>query len=162
MVAVQASSPACTELETIVMDWLGKLIGLPSVFLHSNKQTMGGGVIQVTGDAPHTGASAIHSCVLRQKRSIGEMFDERTKCPITHREYIMFVGSVCTDKCRLQTTASEATFVALLAARTEVIKRQLAIDPDTDIADINSRLVAYCSDQVLVVTCLIVRRRMYR
>ena len=43
----QASSPACTELETIVMDWLGKVIGLPSVFLHSNEQTMGGGVIQV-------------------------------------------------------------------------------------------------------------------
>ena len=29
------------------MDWLGKMIGLPSDFLHSNKQTMGGGVIQV-------------------------------------------------------------------------------------------------------------------
>ncbi len=44
---LQASSPACTELETIVMDWLGKMIGLPPEFLHSNEQTMGGGVIQV-------------------------------------------------------------------------------------------------------------------
>ena len=43
----KASSPACTELETIVMDWLGKMIGLPHEFLHSNEQTMGGGVIQV-------------------------------------------------------------------------------------------------------------------
>ena len=44
---LQASSPACTELETIVMDWLGKMLGLPGEFLHSNKTTMGGGVIQV-------------------------------------------------------------------------------------------------------------------
>ena len=46
--SIQASSPACTELETIVMDWLGKMIGLPSEFLHSNQLTMGGGVIQVS------------------------------------------------------------------------------------------------------------------
>ena len=32
---LQASSPACTELETIVMDWLGKMIGLPEEFLHT-------------------------------------------------------------------------------------------------------------------------------
>ena len=44
----QASSPACTELEVIVMDWLGKMIGLPAAFLHSEGQTSGGGVIQVT------------------------------------------------------------------------------------------------------------------
>jgi hypothetical protein len=30
------------------MDWLAKMIGLPHEFLHSNKETMGGGVIQVT------------------------------------------------------------------------------------------------------------------
>ena len=48
-VFLQASSPACTELEIIVMDWLGKAIGLPAEFLHCNKQTSsgGGGVIQV-------------------------------------------------------------------------------------------------------------------
>ena len=43
----KASSPAATELETIVMDWLGRMIGLPTEFLHSHEQTMGGGVIQV-------------------------------------------------------------------------------------------------------------------
>ena len=47
LLTLQASSPACTELETIVMDWLGKMIGLPAEFLHSNQQTKGGGVIQV-------------------------------------------------------------------------------------------------------------------
>ena len=29
-----ASSPACTELESLVMDWLGQAIGLPEEFLH--------------------------------------------------------------------------------------------------------------------------------
>ena len=29
-----ASYPACTELESLVMDWLGQAIGLPQEFLH--------------------------------------------------------------------------------------------------------------------------------
>uniref|UniRef100_K1R2A9 Histidine decarboxylase n=1 Tax=Magallana gigas TaxID=29159 RepID=K1R2A9_MAGGI len=86
-----ASSPACTELETIVMDWLGKMIGLPSEFLHSNKETKGGGVIQLT--------------------------------------------------------ASDCTFITMLAARTEVFQKHRKLDPDVDEAHINARLVAYCSDQ---------------
>ncbi|CAJ0830115.1 2508_t:CDS:2 [Entrophospora sp. SA101] len=38
-------SPACTELETIVLDWIAKLINLDSSFLSKGK---GGGVIQGT------------------------------------------------------------------------------------------------------------------
>ncbi|XP_037791795.1 histidine decarboxylase-like [Penaeus monodon] len=86
-----ASSPACTELEIVVMDWLAKMLGLPEHFLHSYKDSPGGGVIQ--------------------------------------------------------TTASEATFVCLLAARTEAIQRYQQEYPDLEDAEINSRLVAYCSDQ---------------
>lgn len=44
----QASSPACTELEIVVMNWLGKMIGLPETFLHTHNGSKGGGVIQVT------------------------------------------------------------------------------------------------------------------
>jgi len=55
----------------------------------------------------------------------------------------------------VQTTASEATFVALLAARTEAIKRFKARDPTWEDAEINARLVAYCSDQAC-------DRRMFR
>lgn len=40
------ASPACTELETIVMDWLGKLYGLPEAFMSTSGK--GGGVIQGT------------------------------------------------------------------------------------------------------------------
>ena len=86
-----ASSPACTELETIVMDWLAQLLGLPCEFLHSNRDTTGGGVIQ--------------------------------------------------------TTSSEATFIALLAARTKAIKKFKESNRAARDSDVNTRLVAYCSDQ---------------
>ncbi|CAJ0952740.1 unnamed protein product [Ranitomeya imitator] len=40
-----ASSPACTELETVMLDWLGKMVGLPEQFL-AGSNGEGGGVIQ--------------------------------------------------------------------------------------------------------------------
>ncbi|CAM1292122.1 HDC (predicted) [Pycnogonum litorale] len=86
-----ASSPACTELECLVMNWLGKMLDLPHEFLNLKPNSPGGGVIQ--------------------------------------------------------TTASESTFVALLAARTEVIRRVNHITPEMEDVEINGRLVAYCSDQ---------------
>lgn len=39
------ASPAASELETIVMDWLGQLAGLPDAFL-ARSGGSGGGVIQ--------------------------------------------------------------------------------------------------------------------
>jgi aromatic-L-amino-acid decarboxylase len=38
-----ATSPACTEVEMLVLDWLVKMLGLPQAFLSNGK---GGGVIQ--------------------------------------------------------------------------------------------------------------------
>jgi len=43
-----STSPACTELETHVMDWLVGMLGLPEKFLSSTK---GGGVIQDTASS---------------------------------------------------------------------------------------------------------------
>jgi aromatic-L-amino-acid decarboxylase len=40
---VWATSPACTELETVVLDWLAELLGLPA---HFRTDSPGGGVIQ--------------------------------------------------------------------------------------------------------------------
>uniref|UniRef100_A0A2K6KL07 Aromatic-L-amino-acid decarboxylase n=1 Tax=Rhinopithecus bieti TaxID=61621 RepID=A0A2K6KL07_RHIBE len=85
-----AASPACTELETVMMDWLGKMLELPEAFL-TEKAGEGGGVIQ---------------------------------------------GS-----------ASEATLVALLAARTKAIHRLQAASPELTQAAIMEKLVAYSSDQ---------------
>ena len=41
------ASPACTELEMVMMDWLGKMLDLPDEFLFSGPG-QGGGVIQGT------------------------------------------------------------------------------------------------------------------
>ncbi|XP_065497728.1 histidine decarboxylase isoform X2 [Caloenas nicobarica] len=86
-----ASSPACTELEMNVMDWLAKMLGLPDKFLHHHPDSVGGGV--------------------------------------------------------LQSTVSESTLVALLAARKSKILEMKFSEPDTDESSLNSRLIAYASDQ---------------
>ena len=54
-----STSPACTELETHVMDWLVGMLGLPEKFLSSST---GGGVIQDT-------ASSAALCALLAGRS---------------------------------------------------------------------------------------------
>jgi aromatic-L-amino-acid/L-tryptophan decarboxylase len=43
-----ATSPACTEVETTVLDWLVEMLGLPQKFLSTNT---GGGVIQDTASS---------------------------------------------------------------------------------------------------------------
>ncbi|XP_075904608.1 histidine decarboxylase isoform X5 [Nelusetta ayraudi] len=87
-----ASSPACTELEIHMMDWLCKALGLPSFFLHHHPDSRGGGV--------------------------------------------------------LQGTVSESTLVALLAARKDkIMQLQAELDQELDDSVLNSRLVAYASDQ---------------
>ncbi|XP_059328193.1 aromatic-L-amino-acid decarboxylase isoform X2 [Ammospiza nelsoni] len=85
-----AASPACTELETVMLDWLGKMVNLPKEFL-AEKDGQGGGVIQ---------------------------------------------GS-----------ASEATLIALLAARTKIIRQVQSEKPELTEAEIMGTLVAYASDQ---------------
>uniref|UniRef100_A0A669BH62 Aromatic-L-amino-acid decarboxylase n=1 Tax=Oreochromis niloticus TaxID=8128 RepID=A0A669BH62_ORENI len=42
-----AASPACTELETVMLDWLGKMLQLPECFI-AGTHGRGGGVIQGT------------------------------------------------------------------------------------------------------------------
>ncbi|XP_046974781.1 aromatic-L-amino-acid decarboxylase isoform X2 [Vanessa cardui] len=86
-----ASSPAGTELETIAMNWLGKLLGLPECFLNEKNDSPGGGVIQ--------------------------------------------------------TTASEATLVSLLAARTRALMELASLNPDLQSSELLGHLICYCSDQ---------------
>ncbi|XP_060474534.1 histidine decarboxylase isoform X2 [Panthera onca] len=86
-----ASSPACTELEMNVMDWLAKMLGLPEHFLHHQPGSQGGGV--------------------------------------------------------LQSTVSESTLIALLAARKNKILEMKASEPGADESSLNARLIAYASDQ---------------
>jgi aromatic-L-amino-acid decarboxylase len=64
-----ATSPACTELETHVLDWLVGMLGLPAKFLSGGE---GGGVIQDT-------ASSATLCALlaARERATGFISDER-------------------------------------------------------------------------------------
>jgi len=61
------TSPACTELETKVLDWLGELIGLPREFLSDSAQPArpgnGGGVIEGTASE----ATLVALCAARHR-----------------------------------------------------------------------------------------------
>ncbi|CAH1183510.1 unnamed protein product [Phaedon cochleariae] len=84
------ASPAYTELEVVMMNWLGKLLDLPEEFLNCSEGP-GGGIIQ---------------------------------------------GS-----------ASEVTFIGLLAAKEKKVKALMELNPDLKESDIKGKLVAYASDQ---------------
>jgi aromatic-L-amino-acid decarboxylase len=58
-----ATSPACTELETHVLDWLAKMLALPEKFLSSGT---GGGVIQDTASS-----SALCAVLAARERTTG-------------------------------------------------------------------------------------------
>ena len=64
-----ATSPACTELETHVLDWLVEMLGLPEKF---KSTTAGGGVIQ------DTASSAVLTALLAaRERATGWQSNER-------------------------------------------------------------------------------------
>ncbi len=58
-----ATSPACTELETLVMDWLAEMLGLPEAFLSTGT---GGGVIQDTASS-----AALCALIAARERATG-------------------------------------------------------------------------------------------
>ena len=60
-----ATSPACTELETLMLDWLARALALPEKFLSTSK---GGGVIQDT-------ASSATLCALLAARERATNFE---------------------------------------------------------------------------------------
>ena len=64
-----STSPACTELETHVLDWLVPMLGLPEKFLSSSR---GGGVIQDT-------ASSANLCALLAAREHATRFVSNQK-----------------------------------------------------------------------------------
>ena len=64
-----STSPACTELETHVLDWVVSMLGLPSKFLSSGS---GGGVIQDT-------ASSASLCALLAARERATGFVSNNK-----------------------------------------------------------------------------------
>src|SRR5579862_8683030 len=64
-----STSPACTELETHVMDWLVGMLGLPEKFLSSKT---GGGVIQDTASS-----AALCALLAARERATGYLSNKR-------------------------------------------------------------------------------------
>lgn len=72
------TSPACTELEVAMMDWLGKLIQLPQEFLNSSDGP-GGGVIQGSAsEATLVGLLAAKERTVRRIKTLHPEWDEGT------------------------------------------------------------------------------------
>lgn len=119
---LKASSPACSELETIVVNWIGKALGLPNHFLALTKDSLGGGVIQV--------------CIKFYESN--KLSDRLKKC----WEFFKISQNIV---CSIQSSASESVLVSMLAARSEAMKRLQRKYPDVDEAHLLSKLIAYCS-----------------
>ncbi|XP_394115.2 aromatic-L-amino-acid decarboxylase [Apis mellifera] len=69
------ASPACTELEVVMLDWLGKMLDLPKEFLSSGGGK-GGGVIQ--GTASEATLVALLGAKARKIRQVKEQHPEWT------------------------------------------------------------------------------------
>lgn len=80
--SLQLCSPACTELEVIVMDWLGKLLNLPEEFLNCHDGP-GGGVIQ--GSASDSILIAVLAAREQSVRRVGEESPDMTESDIRGR-----------------------------------------------------------------------------
>ena len=70
-----ATSPACTELETHVLDWLVDMLGLPEKF---KSTTTGGGVIQ------DTASSAVLTALLAGVGACHRLAEQRAGSPTGH------------------------------------------------------------------------------
>jgi aromatic-L-amino-acid decarboxylase len=85
-------SPAVTELETIVLDWLAQALGLPSCFL-STGPTRGGGVIQ--GSASEAILTAREK-FLRETVPAGLTEDEREEAIMVKRSRMVALATTLT------------------------------------------------------------------
>lgn len=86
-------SPAVTELETIVLDWLAKILGLPGCYL-STGPTLGGGVIQGTAsESVLLVMVAARDKYLRDTLPAGLAGDELDEATVRKRGRLVALGS---------------------------------------------------------------------
>ena len=72
------ASPACTELEMLTMDWLGKMLCLPEHFLFSSEGP-GGGVIQGTASE-----ATLVALLSARARAVAEYMDAHPEEEVAH------------------------------------------------------------------------------
>ena len=118
------TSPACTELESHVLDWLVGMLGLPEVFLSTNA---GGGVIQ------DTASSAVLAALLAAREQAtgctnvesGNDARLRAYCSTqTHSSVAKAVGIAGVGRANLRATAVDADY----AMRPDDLRRQIEAD----------------------------------
>src|SRR5258707_10531292 len=119
-----STSPACTELETHVMDWLVGMLGLPEKFLSSKT---GGGVIQDTASS-----AALCALLAARERATGYVSNKRGcdgrlvayASPQTHSslEKAAMIAGVGVDNLRLIEVDEN------LAMRPDALARQIDAD----------------------------------
>lgn len=120
-----ATSPACTEVEMKMLDWLVQMLGLPEHFLNSSKH--GGGVIQDS-------ASSATLCALlaaREQATNGQTNEEGCRLPLvcytsnqahSHVEKDVKVAGLGRKNLRLIDVDQE------FAMRPEALERQIVED----------------------------------
>ncbi len=119
-----ATSPACTELETQVLDWLVPMLGLPEKFLSS---TEGGGVIQDTASssslcamlAARERATGFHS---NRKGCDGRLVAYTSSQAHSSLEKAAMVGGIGLDNLRLIEVDGD------FAMRPDALAKQVAED----------------------------------
>lgn len=113
-----ASSPSCTELETIMLHWLGQALGLPKHLLPFEdkdvKFTSNGSCESLSSSSPH--------------------YDDEDVLVPSHIGGGVLLGS-----------ASECVLVAMLSARSEILQKLRARHPFVEDGVLLSKLVAYTS-----------------
>ncbi|XP_061162344.1 tyrosine decarboxylase-like [Saccostrea echinata] len=114
-----AISPACTELEMVVTDWLGKLVSLPKQFLHEGGE--GGGSIQGSG------SECIFLALSAAKRHAQQNTAERAPRLVA---YISCLANICVQKaCSLGSVILRQIEVdENLSLSVEALKKSIMID----------------------------------
>ncbi|XP_010262477.1 PREDICTED: tyrosine decarboxylase 1 isoform X1 [Nelumbo nucifera] len=120
------TSPAATELETIVLDWLAKMLKLPEDFLSSGQ---GGGVIQGTAsEAVLVVLLAARDKALRMfgRNSIGKLVVYASDQTHSALRKACQIGGIHAENCRLLKTDSSTNYALSPEVLTEAISQDTA------------------------------------
>ena len=126
-----AASPSCTELETIVLEWLGRMLNLPKAFLpfsHEYEQE----ALLKNGHGPSPRDSVFIDSTSSPTAGFSDEEEEEDRQDCKGGGVIL--GS-----------ASECLLVSLLSARAELLRKLKARHPFVEDGILLSKLVMYTS-----------------
>ncbi len=132
-----AASPACTELETIVLFWLGKMLGLPKELLPFGDDLRTIRLVHATNGHLPLACDSNTPPTLSPNNLPNDYSDDDDVILPNHTG-----GAV------LLATASECVLVAMLSARTDMLHKLRAKHPFVEDGVLISKLVAYTSKLV--------------